>query len=565
MAEPKKAPDKEKPQNGNFLGAWATEEDLEQLNELRNRENQTIFEFSNAPEDQLPELQKRIRQLQAESARLYRKIFTNFILSYSENQGAIMEHFLMALQSDLHSKETYEKHVIRQAKRISEIMNAAKDSVLDPEADAEKIKEMEAAGLFEVEKETANFSNYYIYLLSSLFDFLQVLIYYGLDTSGFFDAIRDKAAEAYPNDDHSIIVHHPGRESQQEFTEPEYRAFRENLYRNSRTAILKRPAGAGSTSIPDFDLQLFAEGEPDAEIIEENQEFLKHVFRKTEQLDYPLDKPNSVIWTLLEKDMGGQLSIKAEKSGSRKDISIYYSIDFESFGKGLSVSKVLTAFDKRVYIAAAGLFNAGNNVITTTQIHYAMGGTSKPKSEQLKKINDSLTKMANANIYLDNVEEVNEKYNYPHFRYDGKLLPMERITASINGRVTDTAVHLFREPPLVSFARERKQVTTVPIKLLAAPVNKTESAYRIEDYLIERISHMKTGKAKTRILYKTLFEHCGIFQEKQQERTRKDKLPRFLNYYKEQGFISGFSSDAKGITIKLSENQSEQETAQSEN
>ena len=240
-----------------------------------------------------------------------------------------------------------------------------------------------------------------------------------------------------------------------------------------------------------------------------------------------------------------------ERRGSGKEITTYYSIDFEAL-KDLSISRILTPFDKRVYIAAAGLYAAGNKVFTATQIYMAMGGTALPSARDLAKINASVDKMLFARITLDNTEEAETyKKESLRFQYTGALLPCERVTAIINGKPTESAIHLFRVPPLISFAKQRGQITTIPVKLLASPISKTDENLQIDDYLIERISHMKNGKAKNKILYNTLFSACRISTTKQRERARKDKIPRFLDYYKDQKFIKGYTADADGITIRL--------------
>lgn len=272
-------------------------------------------------------------------------------------------------------------------------------------------------------------------------------------------------------------------------------------------------------------------------------------------LEYPLDKPNSALWNYLDTaahaDQNGQIGFAVERSGSGKEITTYYSIDFEAI-EGLTVSKVLTPYDKRVYIATAGLHAAGNEVVTASQIHIAMGNTTRPSPAQIDKINASIDKMAFARITLDNTQEATAfKKEKILFKYDGYLLPCERVSAYINGQLSDTAIHLLRVPPLISFAKQRGQITTIPIKLLASPISKTEDNLIIEDYLLERIFHMKNGKAKNKILYKTLFSACRITGRKQQERARKDKIPRYLDYYKQEHEIKGYTVDADGITISL--------------
>ena len=62
---------------------------------------------------------------------------------------------------------------------------------------------------------------------------------------------------------------------------------------------------------------------------------------------------------------------------------------------------------------------------------------------------------------------------------------------------------------------------------------------------------MKNGKAKNKILYKTLFTACRITGRKQQERAKKDKILRYLDYYKQEKFIKGYTAEADGITIRL--------------
>lgn len=271
-----------------------------------------------------------------------------------------------------------------------------------------------------------------------------------------------------------------------------------------------------------------------------------------DNIEYPLDKISGKAWSLLEHDTGGQLVINFEMLPKKPNLqaTAYYSINFDDLGNNLKITKRLLPFDKRVYIAVSALFNAGNDVVTATQIYYAMGGTGKPSQNQIEKIDNALSKMTGAKIMLDNEQEAAAlKGKYPHFKYDGALLPMERITAIVNGQVVESAIHIFREPPLMTFAKERKQVTTIDVALLQSPVNKTDANLLIDDYLIERISREKNGKRNTcRILYKTLFDHAKITTRNQKARA-PEKIKKYLDYYQQQGFITRYTEQADGITI----------------
>ena len=277
---------------------------------------------------------------------------------------------------------------------------------------------------------------------------------------------------------------------------------------------------------------------------------------RAQTVEYPLDKPNQIIWNLLEKDTKGQVTFNMAKSGSRKQILTYYSINFDELGDDITITKRLLPFDKRVYIAVSALFNAGNNIITLSQIYYAMGYTGRPGTTDLEKINDAITKMTTARIYFDNQQEATS-YKYKHFKYDGSLLPLERGTVVVNGQLADAAIKIFREPPLITFAKQRQQITTLDVKLLQSPISKTDANLSIEDYLIERISREENRKGghSCRILFKTLYAHAGIAEkpktsaEKQRKKRAPEKIKKYLTYYQEQEFITRFTTEPDGITV----------------
>lgn len=266
-----------------------------------------------------------------------------------------------------------------------------------------------------------------------------------------------------------------------------------------------------------------------------------------DRLTYPLDKVNSKIWSLLETDTRGQLRIRAEKLGSKKEINILYSIDFDALGSNARITKKLTQFDKRVYIAVAGLFNAGNSVITLRQIHLAMGGTGRASANQRQKISAAVHKMHGAMISIDNAIEAGT-YNYPKFVYTGSLLPIERIRKIVNGNVVEEAIHLFREPPAMTFARQRGQITTIPVRLLNSHVSMTDTNLAIEDYLLDRISHAKKGKGQSKILYRTICEKVGAVTVKRRQRV-PEKVKEYLTHYVKCGYIASFAETSDGVTV----------------
>lgn len=272
----------------------------------------------------------------------------------------------------------------------------------------------------------------------------------------------------------------------------------------------------------------------------------------TDILELPVDKVNSRIWNLLkEVPKDGQIAFDVARQGSKISIPTYYSISFDDI-ENVQISKKLTPFDRRVYNAMSTLFNAGNEYITLTQIHYAMGNITRPSQRNLEKINEAITKMSAARIYVNNTVEQNV-YKQVDCNYDGSLLPMERGTAVVNGHLTQAVIHIFREPPLVSIARKRKQITTVSLKVLQSPISKTPANLAIEDYLLEIISRNKhSGVHRFKLTYKTIFERTNIIEKKQKQRA-PEKIMSYLKYYAECGLIvNGKESKEKdGVEIFL--------------
>ncbi len=272
--------------------------------------------------------------------------------------------------------------------------------------------------------------------------------------------------------------------------------------------------------------------------------------KKADIVEYPMDKPNSKIWSMLQETTGRQLklAINTAKTGSDKRLNVYYSIDFDELEKnGIKVTKKLLPFDKRVYIAVAALYNAGNSYITLTQIYYAMGNTGKPSKNQLEKISESVTKMQGANIFIDNIQE-SEAYNYLRFHYKGYLLPIEITTATINGQLAESAIRILREPPMMTFAKQRKQITTITVKVLQSPISKTDANLLIDDYLIERIGRAKRSGQGCKILYDTLYENAQITSKMQRARA-PEKIKTYLEHYKSCGLIADYKMLNDGIKI----------------
>ncbi len=260
---------------------------------------------------------------------------------------------------------------------------------------------------------------------------------------------------------------------------------------------------------------------------------------------YLLDKVSGSIFTLSEDRTDKENRIAVERAGSNKEIDIIYTISFgEDEGSELKIDKKLNAYDKRVYMAVVSLLvYRKSNIMTISQIYTTMGYDGIPGKADKNKIESSLIKMRGASIYIDNTEEA-MNYNYKIFKYDGSLLPNEKMAAIVNG-VEVEVVRLLKIPPLYIFAEGRKHLTTISRELLQGPLSKTEINLNIVDYLLVRTIMAKRGKQK-KILFKSIFERAGIKENK--SRKKRDILDE-LDWFVEKKHIYGYKLHKDGVTI----------------
>ena len=277
------------------------------------------------------------------------------------------------------------------------------------------------------------------------------------------------------------------------------------------------------------------------------------VAKKLQSVPFPLDKASQLLFRSLE---AGTYSMPVEKSGSNDSLNTIFTIDFEELENSKALTfRPLTPFDKRVYVVIGALWDAGNEYMTIQQIHRAMGGKGSPASYQIKEIDESISKLMRTTIKIDNQEE-SEAYNYPHFVYDSAFLPAERVQKiSINNRPAKYAIHLFREPPLLTFARQRKQITTYTPEQYALPFSLTEDNISLDDYFRSRIARMKRDKEKkkpynNKMLYATIYDNCGINTKMKRSRAI-DKFRKLLDHYQTTGMIAGYQERQDGIIIIL--------------
>lgn len=272
--------------------------------------------------------------------------------------------------------------------------------------------------------------------------------------------------------------------------------------------------------------------------------------KKTKTQKYPVDKYNRMFWNgIIDGNTKSGFDMKPPMGAI-----VMYRVNFDDLPDNVNFSKDITPFDKQVYTTAGSILWAGNQITTITQIYYQMGYRGKPAKKTLERIHESIEKMRFTHLWIDNDEETGKLKKRTHYHYDGYLLPAEIVTATVNGKLTDEAIHFLKtDLPLMAFAAERGEITTITQELRQLPISMTEKNLALHDELYTRLSIEKNRKKKDkqcRMLLDTIYENMGLTADQKVQRSRvKKNIIALLDHYKNNQFISRYVFEKDGITI----------------
>lgn len=275
------------------------------------------------------------------------------------------------------------------------------------------------------------------------------------------------------------------------------------------------------------------------------------IAKKLQEISYPLDKVSSNVWDI---PIGKKTKLKAERdidSLHGKKANIYVILNFEDMkGTGVTISRPLTSYDKRVFIAASNLKVQGHNTVTAAQIYEAMGNKGRPSAAQRQKIMKSIEAMSVCRVSLDNTEEAQLYTKYEKVKRQFNLLSTVIDEAYTKGLVVKDAITITEIPRLFIFAKNRGQIATTPIKLLESPISQTEDNLTLEDYLLRRILKIKnTTNQSPTILLDTVYKNCNINTSKKRSRAI-EKIERLLSHWKKEAFIKSYNIMPEKIEVK---------------
>ena len=204
--------------------------------------------------------------------------------------------------------------------------------------------------------------------------------------------------------------------------------------------------------------------------------------------------------------------------------------------------KGLTKFDRSVINAVFSVIEAGNTTFTSKQVAIQNTQTEKPSPNTVGAYTKSIEKMQAIVHKIDATEHYEqngvdlEGMGVKKVEHTGYLLPVEGITITMNNGTKVNGYRLIKNPILLDYAKDVKQIHTVDNEVLNVPVRLDETALLIRDYLIQQIGiiYNTHSKVNNNILISTVLDYAGVDLlklDRKQKQRHVDKIKLMLSYW----------------------------------
>ena len=247
------------------------------------------------------------------------------------------------------------------------------------------------------------------------------------------------------------------------------------------------------------------------------------------------------------------------KTDDKGKIFISANVRFEDLPEKMQ-TRLADRFTRAVCDSITSLILANNAYITPEHIAFALGGYSNKRGtftpDFIEQIKEAVEVLRHTWCKIDASEEAKAKgYNFKETQFDGILAPIDALEVVLMNGKRVKAYRVLREPILYSYAKQKNQVLTVDIDMLALPehVNMTRENIILQRYLFEEIEKMKNTKTKRScvLLYESIYKVLEA-----QEATRDDKkrirntVKKFLDNWVDLKYIKGYEEESEGRLIR---------------
>ena len=254
---------------------------------------------------------------------------------------------------------------------------------------------------------------------------------------------------------------------------------------------------------------------------------------------------------------GDEITVTDEQGHKVKTIiAPIVTVSLQDLPPGVQITRELNATDNAVFNAVCSLYANGNKQFTGQMIYSVMVGNpaAKATADWLEIIDECWTRLTATQIELD-TGTVGDAYNFKRWKRQRTILQGGRDTITVGnqyGQTTTIVYSLAEKPILHDYAEALKQINRYPRILQNTPVNKTPDILNLQNYLIDHINAIPN--ISNHIRYDTIWQKFPI-QTTNPARERKIKsklrgyIHKMLDYWKETGFISGWSEEKKGAVV----------------
>lgn len=221
----------------------------------------------------------------------------------------------------------------------------------------------------------------------------------------------------------------------------------------------------------------------------------------------------------------------------------------------------LTNYDKSIINGVVSILESGNRNFTIPMLYHAMTGKENPTVDEItfEELKWKLDTMRKLSIHIDLTEEVQAHLidrqingDIESFSIEGYLLPLNKYSGVINGKRSEM-YQIIDTPPLHSYAKLKKQIASVSIDLLKAPLNNTSTTIPLKTYLLGRIEAMKNENnsvSRDKILFASIYRELGAGEaDKKKKKRIRDYTEIVLTHFASMDYIQKYQMIKEGRTI----------------
>lgn len=258
-----------------------------------------------------------------------------------------------------------------------------------------------------------------------------------------------------------------------------------------------------------------------------------------------------------QKDFTNLVNVVVSNEKAKKKIRVPTQVFLSAEEmEGVEIPQKITAYDRAVHDGVCSIIVEGETMTATNrQIYEAMTGKSTTSPQALGHITRSLNKMNRTKVSFDYTEQANAKgKKCDKIVHRANIIDFEEVEVVFNKTQSVHGYKFLSIPILHRYATAVGQIITVSSALLDLPhVTSTEDSIILKHYLLRRIEAIKNKKNhmdSRRILFKTMFDYCGINGDRVQLRRKREVVFAILQDWKDMRYIKNFT-EYKGSKGKI--------------